>query len=202
MATVEFPTHVSAEQLLADRTYLSAENRAPSAEDLSDVLRWHGAWAAVCVAALVGLVAARLPLGWPPALALLAGAAPGVAAFGLRRQDGSSSRAALLVLWAACSAAAAMLTGGVSGPLAVWCLAPAAAASVFGASNLLAQAGALSLTAAAVAALAGLAGLLPAAPPGPLRFWLGLIGLLTTGVGLGAGLLLTRRRAGRRLPPP
>ena len=198
MATVEFPTHVSAEELLADRTHLSAANQAPSAEDLADVLRWHGAWAAVCVAALVVLVAARLPLGWPPALALLAGAAPGVAAFGLSRQDGRSARAALLVLWAACSAAAAMLTGGVSGPLAVWCLAPAAAASVFGASSLLAQAGALSLTAAAVAALAGLAGLLPAAPPGPVRFWLSLIGLLTTGVGLGSGLLLARRRAARR----
>ena len=49
-----------------------------------------------------------------------------------------------------------MLTGGVAGPLAVWCLAPAAAVSVFGGSSLPAQAGALSLAGGSVTALAGL----------------------------------------------
>ena len=198
MATVEFPIHASAEELLADRTFLTAENRAPAAEDLSDVLRWHAAWGTVAVASLVGLTLARVGMNLACGIALVAGAAPAAAAFALRWRDGAGPRAALLVLWAACSAAASMLTGGVAGPLAAWCLAPAAAASVFGASNVLARGCALSLAAAAVTALAGLAGLLPPTPPDPLRFWLGLIGLLTTGLGLGSGLLLARRRAASR----
>jgi cell cycle sensor histidine kinase DivJ len=198
LATVEFPFHVSAEELVADRTLLDAEDRAPGPEELGDALRWHGAWAAVVAAALIGLATSRIGLSWTVAAALLAGAAPGAACLMLRGHDGAGPRAALLALWAGCSAAATMLTGGVSGPLAVWCLAPAAAASVFGASSLLAEAGALSLAAAAVAALAGLAGLLPAPPAAPASFWLGLIGLLTTGLGLGSGLVLSRRRAARR----
>ena len=183
---------------MADRILISADDRGPPAEDLSDVLRWHGAWALVCAAALIGLAGAGASGARGAMFGLLIGAAPGAAAFALRLRDGPRPRSALLMLWAACSAAAAMLTGGVAGPLAVWCLAPAAAASVFGGSSLPAQAAALSLAAGSVTALAGLAGLLPASPQGALRFWLGLLGLLTTGVGLGAGLLLTRRRVAVR----
>ena len=46
-------------------------------------------------------------------------------------------------------------------------------------------------------ALVGLAGLAPKPPEAPLSFWTGLIGVLTTGLGLAAGLLMARRRAGR-----
>ena len=201
MATVEFPIDASADELVPVSNLFAAGDRASTSapsDELSDVLRWHGAWAGVIAASLIGLAALGHGLGWAPALALLAGAAPGPAALLLRRRDGPRPRAALLGFWAGCCAAAAMLTGGVSGPLAVWCLAPAAAAAVFGASSLLAEAGALALASAAITALAGLAGLLPPAPPAPVGFWLGLIGLLTTGLGLGSGLLLSRRRAGQR----
>ena len=201
MATVEFPIDASADELVPVSKLFAGDDREPAppaSDELSDVLRWHGAWAGVIATSLIALAALGRDLGWAPALALLAGAAPGPAALWLRRRDGPRPRAALLGLWAGCSAAAAMLTGGVSGPLAVWCLAPAAAAAVFGASSLLAEAGALALASAAITALAGLAGLLPPAPPAPIGFWLGLIGLVTTGLGLGSGLLLSRRRAGLR----
>jgi cell cycle sensor histidine kinase DivJ len=196
LATVEFPFEASAEELVANTTPRPDDPAGASAE-LGDALLWHGGWAGVTAAALIGLTATG-SLQPASALALLAGAAPGAAAFWLRREDSPALRAALLAFWAGCCAAAAMLTGGVTGPLAAWCLAPAAAAAVFGTSSLLAEAGALCFAAAAIAALTGLAGLLPPPPAAPASFWLGLTGLSTTGLGLGAGLLLSRRRAGRR----
>ncbi len=69
---------------------------------------------------------------------------------------------------------------------------------MFGGSSLLAEGAALSLVAAAVTALAGLAGWAPAPPSHALAFWTGLVGVSTTGVGLAAGLLMSRRRAARR----
>ena len=146
---------------------------------------------------LAFLVAGLRGAPWPVVLALLVGGAPGAVAFLLKRNDSPARRAGLLGLWGGCAVAASLMVGGLSGPLAVWCLAPAAAAAVFGGSSLLAEGAALSLVAAAMTALVGLAGLAPHAPEGPLSFWTGLIGVLTTGLGLAAGLLMARRRAGR-----
>ena len=63
---------------------------------------------------------------WAAALALLVGAAPGISGFMLHRRDTPRRRALLLGLWGGCGVAASLLVGGLSGPLAVWCLAPAA----------------------------------------------------------------------------
>ena len=98
------------------------------------------------------------------------------------------------LLWAAAGRIACALTGGITGPLAPWCLAPLAAAAVFGSRRLFAQAGALALMAGAAAALGELAGLTPGAPLDGPAFWMSLISLLTTGVGLGSGLILALRR--------
>ena len=166
--------------------------------ELRDVLVWHAAWAGAVLSALAFVAAGLHGVPWTVALALLVGAAPGVSGFLLHRRDGPRRRAGLLALWGGCGVAASLLVGGLSGPLAVWCLAPAAAAAVFGGSSLLAEGAALSLVAAAMTALAGLAGVAPPPPVGPLSFWIGLVGVLTTGVGLAAGLLMARRRAGRR----
>ena len=162
------------------------------------MLLWHGAWAGVVLLCLAFLLAGLRGAPWTTVLAFLAGAAPGVCGLALQRRDTPRRRAALLALWGACAVAASLLVGGLSGPLAVWCLAPSAAAAVFGGSSLLAEGAALSLVAAAITALAGLAGLAPPPPAGPLSFWTGLVGVLTTGAGLAAGLLMARRRAGRR----
>jgi cell cycle sensor histidine kinase DivJ len=72
----------------------------------------------------------------------------------------------LLVVWAVGGSAAAVLTGGVSGAMAAWCLAPVAAASTMASSRRLAEGAALSLIGGCVAALTQLSGLAPAAPAG------------------------------------
>ncbi len=93
-------------------------------------------------------------------------------------------------------AAAAILTGGVAGPLAVWCLAPLAAAAVMNHGERLALGAAVSLAAVGVAALAGLTLQLPT--PGPaLANILGVVAMTTTVVGLGAGLVILQRGAGQ-----
>jgi len=159
---------------------------------------WHAAWAVGVGLAAAALVVAVPDMTWAAVGALMAGVAPAVAALLLLVRDTPQARAALLGFWAGCGALACMLAGGVSGPLAAWCLAPVAAAAVFGGSGLLAEAAALSLVAAGAAALTGLAGLTPAPPPATAGSWLGLVGLLTISLGLGAGLLLSSRRATRR----
>ena len=165
---------------------------------LKEALLWHAAWAAVVMLTATAMALALPEMTWAAVGALLAAAAPGLAAVLLLVRDSPRTRATLLALWSGCGALACMLTGGVSGPLAVWCLAPVAAAAVFGGGGLLAEAATLSLVAAGAAALTGLARLNPAPPPESLSFWLGVVGLLTTSLGLGGGLLLSGRRAARR----
>ncbi|MFZ5670503.1 MAG: sensor histidine kinase, partial [Pseudomonadota bacterium] len=67
-----------------------------------------------------------------------------------------------------------------------------------GGGRRLSEGAALAFMAAAVSAVAGLAGLAPAAPTGMAAFWLGLLALTTTGLGLGAGLVVSEQRAARR----
>jgi cell cycle sensor histidine kinase DivJ len=183
---------------VTDERALLDEERARTPDELRDVLLWHGAWAGAVLVCLAFVLAGLHGAPWTAVLAFLIGAAPGVSAFALQRHDNPRRRAALLALWGGCAVGSSLLVGGLSGPLAVWCLAPAAAAAVFGGSSLLAEGAALSLVAAATTALVGLAGLAPHPPTGPLSFWIGLVGVLTTGAGLAAGLLMARRRVARR----
>ncbi len=176
---------------------LQAERDRPSGE-LPDVLVWHGAWAGAVLLCLAFLLAGLRVMPSTAALAFLIGAAPGASAFLLQRKDNARRRAVVLAVWGGCGVGSSLLMGGLSGPLAVWSLTPAAAAAVFGGASLLAEGAALSLVAAAMTALVGLAGLAPPPPSAPLSFWTGLVGVLTTGVGLAAGLLMSRRRASAR----
>ena len=183
---------------MTDERALHDDGGPRATGELRDVLVWHGAWAGAVLVCLAFLLAGLRGAPWTTALALLIGAAPGITGLALQRRDSPRRRAVLLGLWGGCGVASSLLAGGLSGPLAVWCLAPAAAAAVFGGSSLLAEGAALSLVAAAVTALAGLAGWAPAPPSHALAFWTGLVGVSTTGVGLAAGLLMSRRRAARR----
>ena len=183
---------------MADTPAPPTADRPPPSDELREAIFWHEAWAAAILLPGLALAVTLRPIPWLVAGALLSGAAPGLGALLLRRNDTPRLRALLLALWAGCGALACMLAGGVSGPLAAWCLAPAAAAAVFGGPRLLSEGVALAVVATATAALVGLAGLTPAPPPEPFAFWLGFIGLLTTSFGLGAGLLLSSRRTARR----
>ena len=161
--------------------------------DRQAILVWHAAWIGALAAALLGLLLGLKLVAWPVVAALSVAALPAVAVLALRERDSRTARSLLLVLWSVCGGLACGLTGGVSGPLAVWCLAPAAAATFLGSSRLWAESAALAVMAAALAALAQLAGLWPAPPADPVRFWLGLLALIMLGLSLAAGLTLWRR---------
>ena len=156
--------------------------------------------------AAIGLAAfatAFLPgeFSWPVWAALLAGAAPALLSLplsGENLRDDDRVQSIVLVLWAVGGSVAAVLTGGVSGAMAAWCLAPVAAASTLVSSRRLAEGAALSLIGGCVAALTQLSGLAPAAPTGALAFILGFLALTTTGLGLASGLLIGHRRFGAR----
>ena len=175
------------------------DDRAPTESvELTHVLRWHGGWSAVVIAGAALIAAALGGVGPSQGAALALGAAPGLAGLLLLRFDSRRARTALLCLWSVCAAGACALTGGVTGPLAVWCLAPLAAASTFAPRTALAQGAALSLGAAAICGLLQLGGGVGSADQGAAGLWLALLALATTGLGLGAGLILSLRRDGVR----
>ena len=131
-------------------------------------------------------------------LALAAGAVPALAALTIGDRRDERLQSLILVLWATCGAGAAVVTGGGSGAMSAWILAPVAAASTLSSPRRLAEGATLALIGGAVAALTQLSGLAPSAPTGPLAFILGFLSVATVGVGLASGLILTHRRAGER----
>ncbi len=168
---------------------------APASGERRAILIWHGAWLGAITIIFAGLLIGLDVLPWPIVWALAVAAAPALAALLLRAHDSRRMRSLLLVLWAIAGGLSCGLAGGVSGPLAVWCLAPVAAATLLGSSRLWAEAAALAVMAAALAALAQMAHLCPAPPFEALRFWLGLTALGALGLGLAAGLTVSRRRS-------
>lgn len=112
----------------------------------------------------------------------------------MARPSGPASILTVLALGAGAAAAAAF-TGGVAGPLGVWCLAPLAAAAAFGRGERLPLGAATSLAAVGVAALGGLT------IDGPelgvaLTTVLSVFALAAMIVGLAVGLVVLQRNAG------
>ena len=124
------------------------------AEGLSALIAWHAAW--TLGAALSTLAGAAL--GWFGGSAIFGAAAmvlPGLAGLLLQWRDGPGERALVLVAWTLAALAAAMLSGGLAGPLVGYGIMPFVAALALGGPRhgaRLAQAGAVG---AAVAALGG-----------------------------------------------
>ncbi|MEW5685094.1 MAG: HAMP domain-containing sensor histidine kinase [Pseudomonadota bacterium] len=150
-------------------------------------LAWHGAWAVAIAATAGGLSAAgRLPMG-PELLAL---ACCGAAALigGLLSNLGGAARGATVLAWALAGAAACHLTGGTGGPMAAWCLAPAAVATIYRHRETLALGAAAALAATAVSAMDTALLPLPQADAGAAP-WLGLLALVTVALGFAAGLV-------------
>ena len=158
---------------------------------------WHWTWLAAVAVAGAAIAAALGGMPWTQVAAMVAAAAPAAAGAVLGRRRLARTRMLLVAGWALGGGLACVLGGGVSGPTAVWCLAPVAAATILGSGRLVAQAAALAVTVAAIAALAQVAGVVPAAPPTAYAFWIGLTAQLTTAVGIAAGLLASHQRATR-----
>jgi len=159
---------------------------------------WFWSWLAVVAVAAVVLWLIFPSQAWPVVPALIAGGFPAAVSLFPSRPLSESGKGLMLVAWGVGGGLACVLAGGVAGPLSAWCLAPVAAASIYGGGRRLAEGAALSFMAAVVSALAGLTGLSPQAPQGGPALWLGLLALATTGLGLGAGLILAERRVARR----
>ncbi|HEY3890028.1 MAG TPA: HAMP domain-containing sensor histidine kinase [Caulobacteraceae bacterium] len=170
---------------------IQAPAASPVSEELRNVLWWHCGWAlALTVAAVVVSVVAPWSNG-APGLALIVGAAPAIAAIVALRWETEGSRIGLLAVWALAGAVAAGLTGGLTGPLAPWCLTPLAAAILLGARRI-SWGAVLSVLALASVALAQAAGLSQPPPTGVLDGALALVGLITITIGLAAAILLPR----------
>ncbi|AQR63557.1 two-component sensor histidine kinase [Brevundimonas sp. LM2] len=113
---------------------------------------WHGAWAAAAtVMTLGGLWPGALD--GPAAFGCLAMMVPGLAGLALMARDGTGERALVLVVWTVSAVAAAVLSGGLGGPLVGFITMPFVAALALGGPRhgvRLAQGGALGCAVAAV----------------------------------------------------
>ncbi len=154
---------------------------------------WHLAWAAT--AAVAG-AAMLWPGGFEPGpemAALAIGVAPGLFGALLAALGGETAAVIAILIWAFAGAAASLMTGGVAGPLAAWCLAPLAAAAAFGRPRLLALGAGAGVAAAALTALGSL--LLPLPKPvEALSVWMSLLALGGVAAGLSAGLVALQGR--------
>ncbi|HEY2659396.1 MAG TPA: HAMP domain-containing sensor histidine kinase [Caulobacteraceae bacterium] len=174
------------------------EPRRFGAAELHEILWWHAGWAgAVAIESLALLFGAQAPVVL--VLALVAGSVPALGALALMRLTARPVGLPILILWALGAVVAAGLSGGVTGPLGVWCLMPMATATVLGGSQRLAQGAALAVLALAVTGLAQVMGLTQPAPFQAAAYSLGLFGLASTVFALGGGLMLDRRRLARLL---
>jgi len=174
---------------------------SPLRADLRNGLWWECGWALSLSLGVVIVSLAAPWSNWTPGLALIVGAAPALAAILAPRWQAEWSKIGLMAVWAAAGATAADLTGGVAGPLVVWCLTPLAAAILLGPRRV-SWGAALSVLALASAALAQAAGLVQPAPTGVLAVALALVGLSTTAVGLAAAIVLSPRTAQEAQPRP
>ncbi len=159
---------------------------------------WHAVWT---LALATGAGGRAILAGWDPiAISLALMVVPALAGWIVRRGREGLPGFLVLLLWAAAGGSAAMLLGGVAGPLGVFCLTPVAAASAFGGRRRMSQGGALAAMAAAVVLMLKLAGVaLPygldaVTPSEAATMWLGAFALGATGLGLAAGLLMSNRR--------
>ncbi|UTP38737.1 MFS domain-containing histidine kinase [Phenylobacterium sp. LH3H17] len=154
---------------------------------------WCAGWLAAVAAGAAGLGLAGLAPTERALTALAVGSLPAMVGLFLNRAHRDGARRALILGWALCAALAAVMTGGVGGPLAFWLLSPMAVALAVGRGRSLAFGAATSLGAVGLAAMATLGLQIP--PPRPdLAFGLSLIGLVSSALAFGAGQVTLQRR--------
>jgi len=164
-----------------------------AASDRPSLAAWHVGWA---------VAAALLALGgrWiggidgPLFYGVLAMVVPGLSGLGLLRSDGAQERMILLGIWGLAALVAALLSGGLTGPLTGFVFLPLAAGIALGGPRLV-QAGALAV------ALAALAGLFSAwvVVPGPHLPALAAISALLTAAAAALAVRLSWRQREARL---
>ncbi len=164
---------------------------------LQGALRWHLVWGGVVLAAMAFLALAFGGLPGPVWLALLAGAAPGVLGQLLRYRDDETLRMLALGGWTLGCGLAIGLTGGISGPLALWCAAPLAAAFALDRRKQVSGGAALSLVLLATSLVVSVTRTVEVPAP-QLLPWLSALSGLTLIGGLSWALPLSMRRRAER----
>jgi len=155
---------------------------------------WHAAWLAGLALGAGLLLISPIPVTGPTLLALIAAAAPAAAGLLLARSRLAFAEPLTLALWAVGGLTAALLTGGVAGPLGVWHLAPLAAAAAMGKPRRLALGAALALGSLGLSILATMTLFLPH-PPAFAQAWvLGAIALVTSCLAFGAAMVALQAR--------
>ncbi|WP_309643242.1 ATP-binding protein [Phenylobacterium sp.] len=181
-----------ADGLPTDRTTEPAAKPRPVRD--REAVWWSAGWLGVIVLGAVGVAVAGLAPTERALTALAVGAAPALVGLFLKQSHGAGARGALILGWGLCTALAALMTGGVAGPLAVWLLAPMAAAVALSRGRGLALGAATSLVAVGLAALAGRNLQIP--PPEPdLAFGISTIALIAVVLAFGAGLVALQKQA-------
>ncbi len=176
----------------------SPERTAPArdADGVPALAAWHAGWAAA--AGLFALGALWLAgLGGPAVFGTLAMVVPGLAGLGLLWRDGPGERALVLAVWTVAAMAAAVLSGGLAGPLVGVIILPFVAGLALGGPRhgaWLAQGGALG---GAVAACAGQLSAWWIGPPAPAPVLAAISAMLAGGAAALAVRLASRPRETR-----
>ncbi len=177
------------------KAYLTGETGPSGLTAGLRVIAWHLGWAGCQLLGLLGML--FLPAGPFVLMALLAMAIPGFAAIALVFRDGSSQRQSLVWLWSVSAALAVTLTGGISGPLAVWVATPMAAAVVLNQRRLITLGATLSIMNALIGIVVSIGGGIHH-PDDQESFWLSLISILTFILGVSIALLPALRLRSER----
>ncbi len=165
-------------------------------DGLNALAAWHGGWA-ICVGAMAGVAVWLEALRGPALVGAVAMALPGLAGLALLGRDGTGERGLVLMAWTLAAMAAAVLSGGLAGPLVGFIIMPFVAGLALGGPRhgaKLAQAGALG---GAVAAFAGQASAWVIGPPAPATTMAAISSLLAGGAATLAVRLAWRLRETR-----
>ena len=178
-----------------DETPITAEG-APGLPGLRlSVVIWHLCWAGYTLFGLMGLL--LLPASPLVIAALVMITIPGAACVILLSRDSQFMRQALMWVWAIGALFAVGLTGGISGPLAVWCTLPLLAAVVLNQRTLITLGASLAfgvtLFAIMISVWHGIR-----LPDDQEGFWLSVIANVSIVAGLGLAVLPALRMRSER----
>ncbi|MGA9658858.1 MAG: HAMP domain-containing sensor histidine kinase [Asticcacaulis sp.] len=164
-----------------------ASATAESTEELRlSVMIWHLCWSGCMLLALTGLL--FLPASLLVMVALVTITLPGIACVILLGRDTTLLRIGLIWIWALCAFFAVALTGGITGPLAVWCALPLLAAVVLNQRVLIILGASLAVSLALMAILISVwQGI--KLPDAQEDFWLSILAILSVVAGLGLAVL-------------
>jgi two-component system, cell cycle sensor histidine kinase DivJ len=191
MADPEWVCLELANRVVMERKNSNISSQRPGVVNLD---WWNAAWLAALALCAGILLVTNVGVTGAALLALVAMAMPPILSLALAGRSSDLVEPLQIWVWGISAVAAVLLVGGVGGPLAAWLLCPLAAASVMASPRRLALGAAIALGSLGAALLGGWILLLPPAPAPALSQSLGVAALVTSCLGIGAGLIMLQRR--------